>query len=354
MNLDKKYVDEEFLKLSQSIDNGKESEYSIHFIQRKTEKKQHSYIVLKSTRDKEVAKTIKRDVETYTHKIANRESRVHYFEMLDMPRGQLQYIEWANVPHGKEIVNMCNSVSSDDISELSSVAALMSDLWGYIIAIRQKEQSIYLFKKYTSSELFNVAKSRFGIGDVFRNKTPKPGVVSLNRGDTVEFEKNYDAAVLIRNKTPLEHLTTDILNRVGIDKKDTENAVLFVSRRFNFENFFSYKDYYPEFIDNNIDEFKKVNLIDDIEKFSSRCKSSYAKSIRLSKILNRRKYEEMPIKKIKSYVKKHKLNISFKNNQMVYDSKHIDDILDVLDEFYYISEITNTQRKVTNAQDVTD
>ena len=353
MKIDNNYVDDELIKLSKCIENGNESEYSIHFIQRKTEQKHHSYSVLKSTRDSEVAKTIKYDVEAYTRRIVNRESRAHYFEMLDMPRGQLQYIEWSNVPHGKDIVNLCNSVNADDISDLSSVSELMDDLWGYIIAIHQVEQSIYLFKKYTSSELFDITKSRFGIGNLFgKTKSKKPGVISLNRGDIVEFEKNYDAAVLIKNKTRGQSITTEILNAVGVDTKETDNAILFVSRRYNFESFFSYKDYYPEFIDKNIGDFKRVNLIDDIDKFSSRCKSSYAKSIRLSKILNRRKYEEMPIQKIKAYVKKHNLNISFKNNKMVYDSKHIDDILDVLDEFYYISEITKTPRKATNTQDV--
>lgn len=306
--------------------------YSIYFLTRTVAQNTPTYSILTATREPKVVENLKTDITKYTRKLLERDTLTAYMDTLEMQREELQYIRWLDVPHAFDILSHCIDYQAEDFSSITAIQEFVDQLWGYVIRIENpsNSNSIYVVKKYTKSDIIDLTKRKY-----WNSAT---AVLSIPDREMISMDKKYDAIVSL---PPHQEWNNPALSQ--------NQSLFYISRRANFENFFSYKEYYPHYISEHIQSFGEARIIDNYMELGTRCQSSFKKSLRFSRILYKQQYASMTSTKIKKYIRKHNLPITMRNNMIVYDRRHVDAILDVLEECYYTAEISGTERKATNS-----
>jgi len=310
--------------IQETLQNSNSSNFSIYFLKRNKDKEAITYEVLKSIRTPEMAESLKQDIVEYTQKICNRVKKIDYKKALSMRRGELHYINWNEVPNGPSIIDQCVSTNS---SKLTSSDEINSELWGYVVVANFPDKKIFAFNKYTKSELINFRKRYYMIGD---------SITALKKNKYFELEKSYNAIVMIPTQS----------------NENMQNSILFVAQRFKFEDFFSYREYYQKYINQQTPRLEQKKIIDDSNSLCERCKSNFSYSLRYAKILESKKYETMTISKIKKYIKKYGLSVEIIDDKIKFEKTKIEEILEILEECHYESELTSTKYKALDKTEV--
>jgi len=305
----------------QTIQQSNKSQYSIFFIERERQKGKVSYKLLKSRRNSKIGEEFRENAIEYTPKFLKRDI-ISYYDALSQKRGVIQEIAMDNIPYFSEIISSCNTRRSDSIKNPKELA---SKLWGYIVKIDVKScnRIIYHFSKYTPSELIDAHKSFFQI----KGATVSP----INKRSTFSLNRDYHAIIMY-------------------DRETDSYSPMYIIKRIEFEEFFSFKDYYINYIKNKIPNLAESELIDDTSAFVGRCARNFQFALRLTRIIDEGKYKLMNKNKIPTMIKDRGLNIIFENGMMKYDKSYAEEILDLLDDNFLDSPLTNSKYRATGGK----
>lgn len=302
-------------KIQKILNSSNDSDYSIYFLKRDKINGKISYSVIKSKQTKKLGAIFKKDAEYATSKFIKRKL-LKYSDVLYQVRNNIQCIPHEEVPNFIDIINSCITRKSDNITNAKELA---ENLWGYVIRVKVNENLLYLFFKYRPSELLETKKSLFQMN----GKTITP----INKNNAFSLSREYDAIVMYSpNNNP--YYTS-----------------IYISNRIEFEEFFSFKEYYKSYIVDNKNKIENVGLIDNVDSFVNRCSKNFLFSIRLARIIQKGKYESMHIDIISKLISEHNLKVKIQNNKIVYNNDYADEILDILDDNYLSSSITKTKYK---------
>jgi hypothetical protein len=300
-----------YVKLEQS----NAAQYSIFFLERIKTKNQVSYNVIKSKRTNKMGKSLRDDALQITRNIKSR-TILSYNDELSQKRGKIQEIQATSVPNFNAITASCKMVTANSVRNAED---LSKNLWGYVIKVDMDDTIIYFFKKYTPSSLIDARKAFYQI----KGATITP----LKKKNTFSLDKYYDA----------------ILMRTLGDSPST--TPLYIINRVEFEEFFSYKEYYIKYNEENKNSLAKSGRLDDVDAFVKRCSKNFLYSLRLSRILQNKKYLNIDIQELSEILINNNSDVKVVNGMIKYDTKHAEEILDLLDDSYLFSKVTKTNYK---------
>lgn len=303
------------------LQSSKKEQYSIYFLERKKLRNQITYSMIKTYRSQKIGDIFRNDAIKATRNIISREV-VLYDTELSQQRNKIQQIAVKEVPNFNKIITSCQTQNSEHIQNISE---LSKNLWGYIIKIDVNEQQkiIYLFTKYTPAELVNSKKSIFQM----KGRTLTP----LKKSSALALNNDYNAIVMY-------------------SKENKTYSNIYIVSRIEFEEFFSYKEYYINYFSDNKDVLSQTNLVDNVNMFVERCSKNFPFSIRLARIIKNKKYESMNIKRVKKLITDHNIDVEIVDDRMKCDQKSAESILDILDDNYLNSPITSKKYKTKGSK----
>lgn len=192
-------------------------------------------------------------------------------------------------------------------------------IWGYMVRIENKDEILFLFKKYTPKKLLEKGK----IPMVCRQ-----GHFEKLESQIVAIEDNYDAALLIKE------------NRK--DRIAAEPFMLLIFNKSQFESLFSFMEFYKKVVEDKFNYIKDKALFDDTGKLIKCCQNDARKIRKLARIINNGLFESMNLDKIKANAEAFNLKIEFDGDWKIkINELQIWEILKILDDDYVKSEITD-------------
>lgn len=308
-------------KIYEMISNSTESNYSIFFLRRSKSDEGISYSVIKTQRSRKLGITLKNDALDVTNRLMSREM-VSYLDVLSQERNKIQFITHNEVPNFRNILQACTSRGAQNIKKPEDLA---KNLWGYVIKINYDNCQIYLFFKYRPAELVNVKKSFFSIN--------KSSIIEpVSNKNVFSLDREYDAIIMMSQSNPA--LTTDI----------------FIVNRYEFEEFFSFKEYYSNYIHNNKSVLQESNILDNVDDFINRCAKNFQYSMRLARIIRNGRLSSIPIDRIPGLIEQRHLSVQVEHGKIQYNKRYAEEILDILDDNYLESSLTQTKYKATGGK----
>lgn len=216
----------------------------------------------------------------------------------------------------KEKVNKCIKLEKemDNTPQMERLRTLdkYDDLLGIIVVLKIENKKIIILKKYTNKKNLKEKREKiFGIGKIVQ-------------GELLEIKEKL--------------LTLEI----GIDCFYLEDE-LFISGKSNFEDLFLYHDEIEKEANKKLDEIKKLNYLEEFEKFEKWSKSNPKLINKKLSILEINK--ELDFKKLKEAASDGKLRIyvDSENKKIKTKSDNVKenwDILKLLAEHILHSKIT--------------
>lgn len=266
-------------------------------------------------------------IEEYRDKLVSnsKNKEITDYNVSVTEKGSIEKINASDVPNLKKIVNVISPLASENISKRKFEPI---EIWGYVVDIKNtNEEKIKTFRKFIGA------------------KTIKENKIMKLLGDNVEFTD------------PKNLLIVDFkIDSILID----DNCYIF--NEYYFNTFFSFKEEHIKYINTNIGDLKKQNIINNFDEFHARCINSTTLVKRLVPVIKDKRLQWLQnnFKQAKTVAQEYNLKIEFEENKINYSDKtcNITDVIslicgccvkDAVDmEMYIASSVRKVNRKITS------